>query len=339
MKNFKIDGYIEKTEKYNEKIIDFEKDDAIFYFAGPLMDSLYSCDEKTGNYYEYFENDCLFEKKVADELSKEEIQKLFLEEQTEKISLLQRKLRLITGYGITLPIFKITIYDKENNILTSTGFISGESITYHVYDYTEEKKAKLNNRLYLYISDATIKDLEIKNNRFQRALYFYEKSFDSFDNGVRFTMLFTALESLFNFGLKESITEEISNYASKILFLPKNKSKSSKWKLITYYKIRSKYIHGNDGFKITENIETNLREYVRETLLIYWYISVVYHVNEPQQIKELLTNLNNNNLDIQVQLFIKYLRTPPTNYHILFSKIKTNFLNNNFQILNNKDLD
>ena len=46
MVNFKIDGFIEKTWQYNEKIIDINNDDYIFYFSGHLLKSMYACKEK-----------------------------------------------------------------------------------------------------------------------------------------------------------------------------------------------------------------------------------------------------------------------------------------------------
>ena len=226
----------------------------------------------------------------------------------------------------------------NDNLYTFVGNVRWETTNITVSDYSEDMKRKLEHRLSFYISDSTITDLEEKNSRFKRALNFYVKSFDSFDIGVRFTLLFSSLEALFNI-TAENITEEVSKYASKILFLTKRKAKSSKWKIITYYDIRSKYIHGNDGFEITKEIENNLREYVREILIIYWNISTVYGITDSQEIKDLLDTIDNNSLDLQAQLFVKYLRTEPSKYKELYEKTRMNFLNKDYQVLTSKNYE
>lgn len=337
LKQFKIDGYTQKTGVYDEKMIDYNKEDAVFYSAGHLIHSAYSCVEKNGAFYEYFENEEPFECEMDDKTSKEEIEKIFLQEQSKKIDLLQRKLRLLTGFGITLPVFITTIYCNDN-LYTRVGNVSWETANLNVKDYNEDMKKKLEQRLSFYITDSTLNNLEEKNPRFKRALNFYAKSFDSFDIGIRFTLLFSSLEALFNI-TAENITNEVSKYASKILFLTERKTKSSKWKIITYYDIRSRYIHGNDGFEITKENEEDLREYVREILFIYWNISTVYGITDSQEIKELLDKIDNDSLDLQVQLFIKYLRTEPSHFKKLFNGIQENFLNNNYRVLSSENLN
>lgn len=250
MINFKIDGFVEKTDLYNENMIDANNPDYIFYSSGHLLNSIYSSKEKEGNYYEYFENEELVKYEVDEELSKKEIEKMILKEQFNKVSMLQKKIRLLTGLGITLPVFKTTIYNENNDFYTFVGGVNWEICRLSVSDYNEEMKNKLSQRLNFYISDSTISDLEDKNVRYKRALNFYLKSFESQDIGIRFTLLFSSLEALFNI-VGNSVTEEVSNYASNILFLNSKQRHSSKWKMSTYYDIRSRYIHGNDGYELT----------------------------------------------------------------------------------------
>lgn len=54
MANFKIDGFIEKTGLCDENMIDINNPDYIFYSSGHLLNSMYACKEKEGNYYEKF---------------------------------------------------------------------------------------------------------------------------------------------------------------------------------------------------------------------------------------------------------------------------------------------
>lgn len=337
MINFKIDGFIEKTGLYNENMIDVNNPDYIFYSSSHLLNSIYSCKEKEGNYYEYFENEELVKYEVDNEVSKNEIEKIILAEQFDKVNLLQKKIRLLTGLGITLPIFKTTIYNENNEFYTYVGGMNWELSRIKVSDYDDELKNKLEQRLHFYIADSTIINLEEKNIRYKRALNFYLSSFESQDIGIRFTLLFSALESLFNISGDE-VTKEVSNYASNILFLNSRQRHSSKWKLSTYYSIRSRYIHGNDGYELNSKQENELRNYVREILIIYWNISNVYNIYDPLEIKELINRTQREDLDIQVQLFIKYLRTSPSKYSELYNQIRSEFLNKNYSVLSNKNI-
>lgn len=335
LKNYKIDGYIEKTGIFDDKMININDPEYIFYSAGHLIHACYQCVGKDEVNYEFFESEKLTEYEVNDELSKDEIQRLFIEEQSQKIGLLQEKIRLLTGLAITLPVVLTTIY-KDGEFYTYVGDVAWTITDLKVSDYDNAMKRDLQNRLHFYIADSTITELKEKNSRYKRALNFYNNSFNSLDIGVRFTLLFSSLEALFNI-TAENITDEVSKFASKILFLDKRKSNSSKWKIINYYDIRSRYIHGNDGFEITKEIEHNLREYVREILLIYWCVSMTYNITDAQEIKNLLDKKDTDTIDIKVQIFVKYLRTDPNKFGLLYGKVKDNFLNGNFHILSSED--
>lgn len=335
LKNYKIDGYVEKTGVFDNKMINVDDPELIFYLSGHLINSCYQCVGKEEVNYEFFESEELVEYEVSDGLSKDEIQRLFLEEQTQKTELLQEKIRLLTGLAITLPVFLTTIY-KDDVFYTCVGNIAWITTNLKVHDYDDDMKLILQNRLCFHMSDSTIVELKEKNARYKRALNFYNNSFNSSDIGVRFTLLFSSLEALFNI-TAENITDEVSKYASKILLLNKRKSNSSKWKIIDYYDIRSKYIHGNDGFEITKDVEHNLREYVREVLLIYWCISVTYGISDAQGIKNLLDRIDSDTIDLKVQLFVKYLRTDTEKFGVLYGKIRDNFLNGNLHVLSSED--
>ncbi len=336
--NFKIDGFIQKTGLYDEKMIDTDNEDYIFYSSGFLIKGLYSCREKKGNFYEYLINDELFEKDVPHNISEYELQKLMIEYQNERIKILEKKLRLISGYGINLPVFKTVIYNSKKEFLTYTGFINWKFTPLKAINYDANDRKKLEQRLQLYIADSTLKDLETKNKRFSRALYFYNSSFESYDPGIRFTLLFSALESLFNID-SDKVTEEVANFSSRILFLSYTERKSTKYKIKNYYNERSRFIHGNNNYDISSEKESNLRDFVREILLIYWNISVVYDIYDEEQIKKLILKINRDSLNVMVQLFIKYLRTDPNKFKKLYEKLKTNFLNNEYKVLNNESLD
>ena len=329
--NYKIDGFVEKTGKCDETIIDANNDNYIFYSSGFLLKGLYSCKEKEGNFYEYFENEELIEKDIPDNISKNELESNMMKEQFKVVDTLQKKIRLLSGLGINLPVFKTTIYNSKKDFYTFVGGTIWSFTHLDVRDYDDTLKQKLEQRLKWHIADSTIEELENKNPRFKRAIDFYNNSFSLENIGIRFTLLFSALESLFNI-TGDQVTEEVSNYSS-------NDRGKSKYKIRTYYGERSKFIHGNNDYTISLETEENLRNYVREILLIYWNISFIYKVFDAEEIKKIILNNNRNTIDIQVQLFIKYLRTSPEKFKNLYEQIRINFLNKDYKILNNENLN
>lgn len=255
----------------------------------------------------------------------------------KKIILLERKLRLITGIGITLPVVEVSLFDDKGDFYSCmTGSIPKFS-NVEVRDYNDDLKKKLSHNLQLRITDDAIKELEEKNGRFKRALDFYVNSFDSNNIGMRFTLLFSALESIFNID-KEGITKEISNYSSRILFLSSDEKSSVRNKIHKFYAKRSFYIHGNYADELTANDEAELRSYVREILIIYWNISMTYGIYDPLKIKALIDCTDRNSLNLQSQLFIKYLRTPAERYEELYNQVRLELSNGNFNILSNKNI-
>ena len=279
----------------------------------------------------------MIETDVDDTLTKEEIRKKIFREQFEKIILLERKLRLITGIGITLPVVEVSLFDDKGDFYSCmTGSIPKFSIV-EVRDYNDDLKKKLSHNLQLRINDDAIKELEEKNLRFKRALDFYASSFDSTSIRNRFILLFSSLEALFNIS-KEDITNELSEYSSKILFLSRKKRKSVRYKIREYYKIRSGYIHGDFDYPLTIEDESILRGYVREILIIYWNISTTYRIYDPQEIKALIDCTDRYNLNLQSQLFMKCLRTPAEKYEELYNHVREEFSNGNYNILSNKNI-
>lgn len=308
MIDYKIDGYIEKKGKYDKNIINMKDPDSIFYTSGHLSSSVYSPKEKDEVFYEYFENDELFELDVDEEKFEDtyKLQKFYLNTILEKVNRLELKLRLITNLNIGLPMFKVTIYDKNKNILTYVGYSVAQSSNLMICDYNDEQKELLGNRLRINISDESLVELEEKNNRFKRALSFYNNSFIPNDKYIRFILLFSSLESLFNLNEEDKkISTQISKYTSKIQFLSTKECRSMKNKIIDYYKIRSAYIHGNEPISITDENEFDLREIVRKVLIIYWYISLGYRINSSEEMEQFLDKNTTSELPPNTKSFIR----------------------------------
>lgn len=337
MENYSIDGFVQKTGLYDESVINTETEDFIFYASGYLLIGAYSCKGKEGTFYEYFESNDFFELEIEEGKNVDEIQKYVLDNQTKKISTLQKKLRLITGYAISLPVFKTTIYKENKEFLTYTGYINHESGNLKVRDYTEDMKVTLTDRLKYYITDEALTNLETKNQGFKRALSFYTDSFNQLSNCTRFILLISALEALFNLNGK-SVKHNVSKYTSKILFLSKDKENKAKRIIKRYYNLRSNYIHGSE-VRITIEDVNILSTIVREVLLIYWNISLVYMKYKTTEIKNILETYSCDSIDVRLQLFIKYSRTKPEKYEELYNKVRANFLKQDYNVLSNKSLD
>lgn len=236
-----------------------------------------------------------------------------------------------------MPVFKTTIYKENKEFLTYTGHIKHESGNLKVRDYTEDMKNTLTDRLKYYINDKALTDLESKNRRFKRALSFYTDSFNQLSNSTRFILLISALEALFNLN-GEKVKYNVYKYTSKILFLSKDKENEKKKIIKHYYELRSKYIHGSTVSITIEDVNI-LSAIVREVLLIYWNISFVYTKYKATEIKNILDTYSCDNIDVRLQLFIKYLRTKPEKFDELYNKIRANFLKQDYKVLDNKNLD
>lgn len=346
VQNLKIDEFIEKTCLFNEKDMDLNSEDFFVFSTGHLLNSLYCFSDRKENFYEVFETEEKTRIEVNDNDSKEEIQHKIMNIELQRVKELEKKIRLLTGFPVTLPLFFSRVYDANDRFFTKFMYSSRIMGKFSASKYDPENKKMLVQRLNMRISNSWIKDLEEKNIRFKRALYFYNWSFNYEENGIRFILLVTSLESLFNVKKKKVkkksktfIKKEISSAASKILFLSKKQEADVYRKLKNYYGFRSDFIHGNKDFEIKDYMVNDLKEYVREILLIYLFISHCYQIYDASSIKKLILNTTRDELKLEVQMFIKYMRTPCWEYGRLFSQIKSEFLNGNTNVLSNKNID
>jgi hypothetical protein len=332
LENFKIDEFTFKDGIYNEKAFDTEDDDYIFYSTSYLLLSCYSTSDKKGIYYGYFENDNYIELDVSDETynDRQKLNKYTLDYMIKKVQFLEKKLRLITNLSIGLPVFKSTVDDKDGKNITYVGYVTHHFSLLNISKYDEDMKILLNKRLRLWISNDTITELENKNCRYKRALKFYNDSFFTNDIEVRFTLLFSSLESLFNL-TGEEVIENVSKYSSKILFENTKKEKKYYHKIKDFYDARSLYIHGNEPRSVSEKMEFDLREIVREVLLMYWYISHFKEINNPEDIIKFIDNNNQNTIELILQVFKKSLHM--TNYQEFYNETRERLLNGETNLL------
>lgn len=145
-----------------------------------------------------------------------------------------------------------------------------------------------------------------ENNQFNRALEFYNDSFESEKISSRYILIFSSLEAIFNLDL-EDITEKISRYSAKLLAEENEKEYKQVYSDIRkLYKKRCDYIHGSKTNNILDEDEKLLRFYVRKIILAYWMI-ILYTKKTAKQILEYLNS--DEKLDLQVRLFISTLNS------------------------------
>ena len=303
IEGFKLDDYVQKTGVYVHDISDKE---APLYHAGHLTHALYSQLDKEDIFYEYLENDDLIEVEVSSLDDKGKMEHEIECEVTNRVKGLEKKLKLVTGLNIKLPLVLIDIYDNDKKYIHRMAIDFAESSRLRISQYDEVKKEKLANRLRLSPRNEAISELEQKNKRFKRAVDFYLDSFKPLNVGIRFTLLLSALEALFNISGKD-ISKTIAKYGSKILFTNAKDRKKAKWKLKEYYGIRSTFIHGNELKEITDENETCLRELVRKVLLTYYFISFNEKIFEPKDIMDFLNSHNKTDLSEVMKLYIMCL--------------------------------
>lgn len=145
-----------------------------------------------------------------------------------------------------------------------------------------------------------------KNNYFDRALEFYNDSFESDKISNRYILIFSALEAIFNLDT-EDITEKISRYSAKILA----EDNYDEYKKIfedikKLYGKRCDYIHGSKTNNILDSDEKLLRFYVRKIIIAYWLI-ILYSKKTAKQILKYLDN--DEKLDLQIRLFISTINS------------------------------
>ena len=139
------------------------------------------------------------------------------------------------------------------------------------------------------------------NNHFNRALEFYNDSFESEKITTRFILIFSALEAIFNLDT-ENVTEKIARYSAKLLAEENKKEYDIIYTDIKkLYKKRCDYIHGTKTNNIVDADEKLLRFYVRKIIIAYWFVCI-YTNKTAKQILEYLNN--DEKLDLNVRICI-----------------------------------
>jgi len=144
------------------------------------------------------------------------------------------------------------------------------------------------------------------NNYFNRAIEFYNDSFESEKISNRYILIFSSLEAIFNLDT-EDVTEKISRYSAKLLAENNEKEYNQIYSDVKkLYKKRCDYIHGSKTNNISDDDEKLLRRYVRKIIIAYWMIIL----NTKMTSKQILKYLDSDEkLDLQIRLVISTINS------------------------------
>lgn len=303
-----IDEFVRKTGCFDESIYSREKikdDDFPFYLNSPMVKCVYQAEGEKDKRYEFFENDEELIIEIENDSNKDLIQKTVLEYADEKISWLEKRIRLVTNMPIGILAYRVLVYDENKEIITKVYNFLAKQTSLRQRDYTEKMKKQLANRLRLGITKEGWQNIEKNNSRFAKATTFYIESFYIADQGVRFVLLMTALEALFNTD-RSDIKKTVAKYSTKMMFVSKMEEKQNIDKIENLYKKRSKYVHGNSAIDISDEDEKSLREIVRVVLIMYWIVSMANNIKSSKEMKRYLMD-DNKKVDMAIQIFRKHL--------------------------------
>ena len=297
---FEIDGFELKESRFNKKIFE-EKYDCNFdgVWINPASLKLYSCCTDYNDLtYNYLQTKDYLEVEVSNKIYKN-IYNIFnsKKELIDDIYNFEQKLRIILNIPLLFQIINIEIYDENKKFMTMYQ-IQQTLSSWNRLKYNISSNEFYNNSRFWFDINYMKKT---NNNFYNRALELYNNSFDSNKREIRFILIFSALEAIFNLD-SEDITEKLAKYSAKILSENNKDAYESIYKDIkVLYNKRCDYIHGSKIGKILDEDEKLLRKYVRNIIIIYWHIISVTKKSASQILKYLNSE---EEMDIMVRMAI-----------------------------------
>ena len=306
IENYEIDGFILREDKVSEETFKLDYDVDKRGINCNLNMYLYSCITGENLKYRYLESKNFIEFDVSNktQVTKENLFNIIekYKEITEKIDDLEKKIRIIFNIPVLFQIINIEFYDEDKKFV---GFVQyNKTISmWNRCTYNIDPAEFSNNGRFGFDINAM---KNTKNNYFNRALEFYNDSFDSEKISNRFILIFSSLEAIFNLDSGD-VTEKISKYTAKLLAENNLELYNEIYENIKkLYKKRCDYVHGSKINNIGELDEKLLRKYVRKIIIAYWIIII----NTKKTAKEILKYLDSDEkLDIQVRMMITALNS------------------------------
>lgn len=302
---YTLDGFTMKEGTFEEKMFDmiYNQDNMDINLNMNLY--LISClNDYEKLTYNYFESNEFIEIEVSNKTTKNNLNKVLdnNKEIIHRVTDLEKKIRIIFNMPILFQSINIEFYD-ENKKYVGTYQFNRPISNWNRLTYNLPANEIYNNSRF-GIDFYSMKNTN--NNYFNRALEFYNDSFDSEKITNRYILIFSSLEAIFNLDT-EDVTEKISRYSAKLLAEDDESEYNKIYKDIkTLYNKRCIYIHGSKTNNIKEDDEKLLRRYVRKIIIAYWYIILITKKNS----KEILEYLDSKEkLDIQVRLLISVINS------------------------------
>lgn len=298
---YSIDGFTMKSAKFDKTMFNNKYEvnkEGMSFNLNFYLESCFTDFKKLT--YNYLENEDPDEIEVSNKAiinSRTSLKLLSKLKLYNKINDLEMKMRLILNIPLIFQIVCYEFYDENKLFLTA---VQGNRqisfwnrLTYKISSEEIANNSRFSMDFNLMKSTG--------NNQFDRALEFYNESFESEKVSIRYILIFSALEAIFNLDT-HNVTEKISTYSAKLLAEDDDKEYNQIYTNIKkLYKKRSDYIHGSKTNNITEIDENQLRYYVRKIINTYWII--IWQTKKTA--KQILEYLNSDQkLELQVRLFI-----------------------------------
>ena len=285
---YTIDGFIIKDEYLNEEIYKSQQSISSGNIPINLNYFIHHCLVDYDKLkVKYFESKDYFEYELSDDINFDvnEGQEIFENNPRilETVFDLEKKLRIIFNIPILFQVIYIEFFDENKNKMFNI-FVNNKVSSWNRAAYPISKK-ELENNSRFSINFELMKNTN--NKHFNRALEFYNESFENDKLSTRFILIFSSLETIFNLD-SECVTKKLAKYTAKLLSEDnKLEYKKIEKDIRRLYKARGKYIHGFETDCITIEDEILLRRYTRRVIIVYWYIVLLCKMSSRQILKEL----------------------------------------------------
>lgn len=302
---YTIDGFTIKEGIFEEKMFDmkYEQDNTGINLNMNLY--LISClTDYQRLSYNFFESVDYTEIEVSNKTTKNTLNKVLAnnKEIIDRVIDLEKKIRIILNIPILFQSISIEFYDINKKYVGTYQF--NRPISYWnrlLYNLSPEE---IHNNSRFRMDFNSMKNTN--NNYFNRAIEFYNDSFESEKISNRYILIFSSLEAIFNLDT-EDVTEKISRYSAKLLAEDNEKEYNQIYSDVKkLYKKRCDYIHGSKTNNISDDDEKLLRRYVRKIIIAYWMIIL----NTKMTSKQILKYLDSDEkLDLQIRLVISTINS------------------------------
>ena len=303
--NYTLDGFTLKEGIFNKKLFDKKYKREEIGISINMNLYLISClTDYNKLSYNYFESNDYIEIEVSNKTKKDNLGKVLKNNKDiiGKVLDIEMKIRIILNIPILFQSVDIEFYDENKNYVGTYQFNRPISYWNRLMYKLPSEEFHNNSRFHMDLNSMK----NTNNNYFNRAIEFYNDSFDSDKITNRYILIFSSLESIFNLDT-EDVTEKISRYSAKLLAEDNEKEYSQIYTDIKkLYKKRCDYIHGSKTNNINEGDEKLLRRYVRKIIIAYWMIIL----NTKMTSRQILKYLDNEEkLDLQTRLFISTINS------------------------------